>query len=371
MNKFKTFIFLSPLLFILLLGASCNSSNDGGIFMSLDQAQTWEQKNLAGYTSGSFFSKSQPITNNGINVSKIVQDSNNPDTIYYGSYGNGIYKTTDKAELWALTGLTSGNINDLAINKADPTIIFAAQDQNIIRSVDSGETWEIIHTDPENQLITSIVLDWYNTENIFATSQNGSIIKSSDSGDNWNIIYQETEPLIDLAIDYYDSRIIYVINEDEELLKTSNSGEEWVILTDKDFYKDGSWPFTKKGILSITTDPSNTNKVFAVSNAGIAVSSNAGDTWDIVNTLIPLEDTKNKSISNITIHPENSKIVYFTVDNIIHKSIDGGKNWQTIETFPSARLITSLMIDQDNQDLIFAGTREAEKKGGFVTHDTE
>ena len=370
MNK-KTkslFLLFLPLVAIIFMGQLCSGGGaDGGIFMSFDKAENWEQKNLLGYSEGGFLSSRRAITNNGENILTIYVDPVEPGTIYYGTVENGLFKTTDNGELWAKTGIEAGAVLAISINPDDNNTIFVGQNSSVARSEDGGETWETVHTDPQGQWLRAVVVDWYDPEIIYAASENGSIIKSKDNGASWNIVHQIESPVKQLVMDSFDSRILYAVDKSGNFYKTINSGKEWTHINTRDFYNnEEAWPVEAKGIFKIAIDPNKKNRLYGSTYSNIIRSNNGGETWKVVDTLIPPEDEKHKLVENLIVDPDNSKILYFTVSNIIHKSIDLGKNWHTIENFPSARRISYLTADQHDDDIVIAGTREVEEQGGLI-----
>ncbi|MBU0732253.1 hypothetical protein KKC88_05225 [Patescibacteria group bacterium] len=367
-KKTKSLLLLClPIVSLLFMGQLCGGGADGGIFMSFDKAENWEQKNLLGHSEGGFLSSSRAITNDGENIITIYVDPFDENTIYYGTVENGLYKTTDNGELWAKTGLTTGAILSISANPKNNNIIFAGQNSSVTRSEDAGETWETVHTDPQGQWLRAVVVDWYDPEIIYAASENGSIIKSKDNGESWNIVHQIDVPVKQLIMDSFDSRVLYAADKSGNIFKTIDAGKEWTQINDKDFYNnEEAWPVDSKGIFKLALDPSTRNRLYGSSYSSIVRSNDGGKTWTIVNTLIPYEDEKHKQVENLIVDPDNPKIIYFTIVNIIHKTNDLGKNWHTIENFPSARRISYLTADKHDDKIVIAGTREIEEQGGLI-----
>ena len=371
-KKTKLFFLIIPLFSLIFMGQLCSSGggNDGGIFMSYDNAENWEQKNLLGYSEASFLRSSRAITNNSENILTIQADPINPNTIYYGTVDNGLFKTSDSGELWEKMGTITGAVLSISINPKDNNTIFIGNDYSVSRSLDGGENWEIVHSDPQSKWLRAVVVDWYKPKIIYAASENGSVIQSKDNGDNWNIIYQIEAQIKQLLIDPFDSRILYAVDHQGNIHKTINSGKDWVKITDKELYENPeAWPIDLEdyhGLFNLATDPNTKNRIYASTEGSLVRSNDGGKTWQPLDSLIPAGDEKHNTVQNIAVDSSNPKIIYFTVLNVIHKTNDSGKNWHTIENFPSVRRISYLLSEPSEGNILIAGTREIEEKKGLI-----
>ncbi len=180
----------------------------GGIWKSTDDGATWANK----------------LSPNSIHsTTSIAQDtrSGHEDTWYVGTgerasnllggystlyLGDGIYKSTDNGETWALLPSTSNGspqqyssafdfVFDIAVNKATGSV-FAAASNTIQRSTDGGSTWSTVRGSLQNNAYTDVQIT--STGVIYATIQSGvtnpGIWRSSDDGATWTSITPSTWP---------------------------------------------------------------------------------------------------------------------------------------------------------------------------------
>lgn len=90
-----------------------------------------------------------------------------------------------------------------------------------------------------------------------------------------------------------------------------------------------------KGICAtdFTLDPLNSNKIIAASLAGMFITTNGGQNWNIVNTTF-----YNVKVNQVRFHPTNNNIVIAVcADNItgahyITRSTNGGSSWAVVKT---------------------------------------
>jgi len=122
-------------------------------------------------------------------IGVIAMDPNDINTVYVGtgesnmrntvSYGNGLYKTTDGGDNWTKIGLDSTeHISKIIINPANTNIIYVAapgplwsdsKNRGLYKSTDGGNTWQkVLYTD-EKTGCADIVMNPQNPDELLAT----------------------------------------------------------------------------------------------------------------------------------------------------------------------------------------------------------
>jgi len=109
---------------------------DGGLLISEDGGQTWAEK-IAGIVL-------QPITFHPGNSDEIWVGTG----ISFGAYPENLYKSTDGGETWEIVPITWANylldnINVIQFNPSDPSNIIVLEDNEVAISNDGGETWDL------------------------------------------------------------------------------------------------------------------------------------------------------------------------------------------------------------------------------------
>ncbi len=346
------------LLGFVLLGQSCGAPADGGVFRASDDGEFWEQKVFVGQQ------KKKVITISNVNVQKMVPDPQNSDVIYLATREDGLWKTETKGEQWYQLPLTPDRIRDVAINQSDTNVVYTVRGNTILKSTDGGASWEIVYTDSQGAIITRLVVDWFNVDRVYAVTSIGTVLLSEDAGENWRVIHQVDEPLIGIFMSQDDSRVMYILELDRTVYKSTDGGATW-----NDIFIE--WPVDEKGLLGVVKrlymNDGNSDDLYLSTTEGLWHSVDGGTSWDFVTTLIARGAPENSEVAAFAVRPDISSTLFFTVGQIIHKSVDSGATWETIETFPSARKITWLQIDRDDPSIMFAGTEFVEEKsGGFI-----
>lgn len=343
---------------LVFIGASCSRAADGGVFKSEDQGETWQQKVFVGRE------KKKVVAINNVNVEKIEFDPLNPNIIYLATK-SGVYKTETSGEQWYQLPIPANRVRDMDVNTLDTNVIYLTLENNILQSKDAGVSWEIIYTDAQGATIQQIETDWFNNDRLFATTSIGTVLFSADAGVNWMVILQRQEPLTKLIMDELDSRTIYILELEKNVLKTMDGGVTW----NEVFNEESITKLTGgERLFDLYMDPNNSATLYGLSKQGIIRSYDAAASWDYVLTLIEKGAGQNSQIRGLTVMPGNPQIILFAVNNLLHKSMDHGLSWKTIENFPSSRRITTLIAPLGTDQIIYAGTEEMpkEKKGFFI-----
>lgn len=177
---------------------------DAAIFRSTDRGTTWTLKGHAGSSglcglairpdsadillAGSGNGQISKSTNQGQNwhlvkpggsqeIPKIVIDPVNPQIAYGSAYSgllssDGVWKTTDGGEHWALTALASKSMWSLDIDPRHPNILYAGTfdevDAAVYWTTDGGASWADLDKGfPQNNAMWNLKVDPLDSSNIY------------------------------------------------------------------------------------------------------------------------------------------------------------------------------------------------------------
>ena len=152
-----------------------------GVYESTDSGFSW-------------FAKNSGLSDQ--DVLCLAIDPNTNSTLYAGTQGGGVFKSTDSASTWAASnsGLPASVIHTIIIDPNTTSSLYVGTEQDgVYYSTDNGATWTAPTTNVTSPRVTKIVLD--STANpaaeIYAatygdgTDPLGGVYKSSDSGATW------------------------------------------------------------------------------------------------------------------------------------------------------------------------------------------
>jgi photosystem II stability/assembly factor-like uncharacterized protein len=115
----------------------------------------------------------------GGQVLSLASDSSS--NVYIGTYGDGIYRTTNQGINWTRNGLKGKVVCSLGFYS--PSIAFASAWGELHRSTDGGNTWNLVFTNSNVYIISEIAFN-YSTGSVFAGTNDG-VFRSTDNGGSW------------------------------------------------------------------------------------------------------------------------------------------------------------------------------------------
>jgi len=177
-------------------GASWSSSSDlpNGRAIAIDPSMTdvlyvatfrGVFKSTNGGASFTFVSRGLPGFGG---ISSLAIDPVNPMTLYAASPEFGVFKTTDGGANWTKrnVGLTNLYVNAIALDRLNPSTIFAATSGGIFKSTDGGESWSESSAGIPVKVVGALWIDPLDTRVIYTgTGQNG-VFRSTDGGGTWS-----------------------------------------------------------------------------------------------------------------------------------------------------------------------------------------
>ena len=262
------------------------------------------------------------------------------------SYGNGIYKSTDGGDTWHDVGLKNArNISRIAVNPKNPKIVvvaafgdFFADNPNggVWRTEDGGRSWQhTLYLGPQTGA-SDLAMDPKNPNILFAgmwqvrrlpwnLASGGSadgLYRSTDGGKTWYKLSGHGLPgglmgRIGLAIAPSNTRRVYALIQSKSgiLWRSDDGGDTWRLMTSDTLVDQRPFYFSHMAV-----DPSNPNRVYAVSEA-LSESKNGGKTFKSI------ADEVHVDYHAIWIAPTNPKRILVGEDGGYALSANGGDSW--------------------------------------------
>lgn len=178
---------------------------------------------------------------NGIGrVCQIKFDPTDSSTIYACSASGGLWKSINEGNTWQLVGTDTLPImgtSSVCIDYTNPDIIYLSSgdpnyystDFGIWKSMDGGQTWALANNGIDTRMAVEILMDPTNHLHLIAATNNG-IWKTTDGGMTWQVklpSYQCTDmmwqPVPHASILYASSM--------NKFFRSADAGETWVEIT--------------------------------------------------------------------------------------------------------------------------------------------
>lgn len=360
MKKITLIVLLISISFLLsACGISFRRSGDlsvaGGVFVSTNLGDNWRNMSFSPSASG------EPISLTHLDIREIVVDPSDPQALYMTTYGRGLYFTYNLSEGWRkVNSLPSATINSVAINPDYKCTIFASIGNRLYKSVDCTRTWTQVYSDDNPEVaVTSVVVDHFNSENVYITTSRGEVIKSIDRGDNWRTIHRFNTGIIDLKMSPQDSRLFFAATNRNEFFSFNSPSLREANLLDNFVVSN----MTNLSEVLANIRRTNIREINICSKEGIIIlateqkllrSPDNGITWEDID-LIPSE--RDASIKAVAINPQNSQQLYYVTDTNFYRSNDGGISWST-KRLPTQRAGSALLVSPDNPQVLYMGVRK-------------
>ncbi len=418
------------IVFAAVLGDLYQSSNERGIYKSIDGGTTWKKVLYANQDAGAVDLEMDP-TNTRIMYASTWRVRRTPYSLESGGEGSAIWKSTDSGETWMKlekNGLPEGDwgISNVTVSPLNGNRVWALienKDGGVFRSDDGGKNWEKvnseralrqrawyytrIYADTQDEDMVYVVNVAYhvskdggktftkayaphgdhhdlwiapnNNQRMIIADDGGAQI-SNDQGSNWTTYYnQPTAQFYRVTTDDQFPYRIYVAQQDNSAIRIKNR-------TDGTYIGESDWESTAGGESAhLAIDPLNNDIVYGGSYGGYLSrynhktnESQTINVWPDNPMGYGAEGMKYRFQWNFPVFfsPHNPKKLY-TASNHLHVSTNQGKSWSVISpdltTNDAAKLKSSGgPITKDNTGVeyystIFAAVESYHEEGVIWT----
>jgi photosystem II stability/assembly factor-like uncharacterized protein len=321
----------------------------------------------------------------GGTIYALAIDPSSPATVYAGTSGNGVFKSTNGGGSWSAinSGITSLRVNALAIDPTSPATVYAGTSGVVFKSTNGGGSWSAFNTGLSSTIIYAMAIDPSNPATLYAGTNNG-VFKSTNGGGIWSAAGTSGTSVFTLAIDPSSPATVYA-GTSGGVFKSTNGGGNWSAVNTglttevrslaidpsspatlyagtmgggvfKSANGGGSWSAINTGlpntfVEALAIDPSNPATLYAGTGLGVSKSTNAGGSWT------DLTDINLFNINALVIDPAYPVILYAgTYGSGILKSTNGNESWSIINTGLTAADVRSLAIDPSSPRTLYTGT---------------
>jgi photosystem II stability/assembly factor-like uncharacterized protein len=294
----------------------------------------------------------------GGSISALAINPLTPTTLYAGSYGSGVFRSTDSGATWKATGIADGGILSLAINPHTPSILYAAISTlapatlyaggiGVFRSTDSGATWTAANTGfPTYAYAQCLAIDPLTPTTLYAGTD-GGVFRSMDSGAHWTAVNTGLTNLgvSALAINPLTPTTLYAGSYGSGVFRSTDSGATWSAV---------NTGLTGHPVYSLAINPKAPATLYAGTDSGVFRSTNGGDHWTAT-TFLPNTELNNRDVHFLAINPKAPATLYAgTSVGSVFCSTDSGERWTEMNTGGSNA--ASLAINPLTPTILYAGS---------------
>lgn len=316
-------------------------TNGKGVFKSTNGGGDWFPVNLGVTLTATY---------------AIAVDKNNPDIVYAGTF-----KSTDGGSNWTNIGadLTNKTVTSYAIHPTNPSIVYAGTQGGIFKSANGGVNWsDTGSTVLKNASVNAIVIDPAATDTLYAavgrkwwswsSATTQGVFKSTDGGQIWSdistgITMYSSSSLDALAIDPSNPSILYCGGYLTGFWKSIDKGSTWTRL-----YINGN-----DSVQAIAINPVYPQMLYIGTSFSLHKTTDGGDTITSVNTLP--QGWGSNNVGAIAINPVSNATVYVGTQGALYKSSNSGGAWVFSAAGIHNARVQSLAIDPVSKEL-YAGS---------------
>ncbi|MBA3240022.1 MAG: hypothetical protein H0T60_02195 [Acidobacteria bacterium] len=240
-------------------------------------------------------------------VSRILVNPRNPEVVYVGALGHafgpnderGVFMTTDGGKTWTKTLYVDAEhgIADMDIDPVNPNILYAAvwkfrrtpwthtsgsEKGGVFRSTDGGRTWKNLDKGlPKLMGRIGVKVAPSNPSVVYAImeAKDGTLYRSDDRGETWRNVSKQTNIVsrgfyyTDLRVDPSNENRVYAVAS--TLFVSIDGGRSFRSITGR----------THIDYHALWIDPQDPRRMWQGQDGGVAVSYDAGESWEYVNNM--------------------------------------------------------------------------------------
>lgn len=281
----------------------------------------------------------------------------NPDYIVIGNDG-GVDYSTNGGTTWQASQtlpITQFYAGDIDFNNPN-TILAGAQDNGTLRTTGSVSIWNEIYGGDGFYCL----VDYTNSQRLYASSQNGGIVRSTNGGAS----FQSGSTGLDIT--YTNWMTPYVMDKNNPLIlyagtykiyKSTNGMQSWTVISPD---LANAHRANLGTITTIDAAKSNPNVIYCgTDDANVWRTTNSGTNWTKINAGLPY-----RWVTRVAVHPDSANVCYVTLSGYkvdstgshIFRTTNFGDSWISIRgNLPDAP-VNDVVIDPDNTNTLFIAT---------------
>lgn len=340
---------------LLFAGVGCISFGGGnkvagsgpaGVFASIDKGETWQQISIMPTVE-------KPVVLSDVQVYRIVDDPQDPRTMYWLSRGQGMYYTYNDGKSWQKVEgpLSTGFIYSAAVHPEDKCTVYATNGVQVFKTDDCSRSWVEMYRESRSDVrLSSLAFDPRTSNRIFLTETSGDILFSDDGGANWRALARLNTNIEQIVADPTQANTWYLATRVDGIFRSTDGGLNWTSLADKLGQYSGGLEYRR-----FVVHPTKPGVLYWISTYGILVSQDRGNNWKAMTLITP---PGSAAIYGFAVNPKNDNEIYYTATindrSTFYKSVDGGQRWMT-KKMPSDQLPVVLRVHPMQENIVYLG----------------
>ncbi len=288
-----------------------------------------------------------------LEITSVAVDPADPAIVYASQMGpsdTGVYKTLDNGANWGKmnNGLQNPDVRNLTFDTSSPAVLYAGSNNSVYKTTDGGENWTSSNIGMTETKIGSLAIDPANPATLYAGTY-GGIFKSTDGGTTWRSIKTGLTAIwvYALAVDPKNPSTLYA-GTYHGVYKSTDGGERW----------SAAWNGLTSWVYSLVIDPTSAATLYAGTDDGVFKSTDGAAHWTGMNNGLTDPD-----VQALVMDPASPATLYAGTFAGVFKTTDGGGSWSAYGNGLEKVKVFALAFDPASPATLYAGT----SAGVFVT----
>ena len=236
-------------------------------------------------------------------------------SVVYAAAGNGLLRISEGGERWKiLTGSDSTELLDVALDRNAPGTIYFGHTHGIQVSHNSGATWHDAASGLRRKYTAALRVDSRRAGFLVAGTEQG-IFRSEDGGTSWRLAGAAGIQVLHIEQSPHDPCYWLASTEGGGLFDSTDCGVS--------FESNGNLG-VGRNLYDIAFDPASPNRIAVADwGVGVAFTEDRGKTWQPRNAGLPATN-----IWSVVFDPAQPGRIYTSVhEDAIYVSTDNGRTW--------------------------------------------
>jgi photosystem II stability/assembly factor-like uncharacterized protein len=299
-----------------------------------------------------------------LSLNTIHRSTKDPAVIFVTAGGNGVIISYDNGETWQKMAKPIPSVSSVVVLENDILLVSGSnQDREgiVMRSLDKGKSWDKVLTvpavrqikkkrleiikppEPPPLSVTSLTINPFHPDKVYAATSTGDILMGEQSGKLWHKI-TISQPVRKFATSPHRDGELLIVSTSGQLIKlTDNEQEKLIVIGKKTRSLDAAY---------VNQLP---NAMFVSTASGAATSTDRGETWSLLSLPISTSVAFTDAIARVS--PTNASRLLVSINNIIFRSEDGGRSWNSLSLDLPNHSITDISIDPTNASRVLLITK--------------
>jgi photosystem II stability/assembly factor-like uncharacterized protein len=241
-------------------------------------------------------------------------------------------------------------VNAFVLDPRNGGTVYASTWYGVFKSTDFGDSWHDVSTGLKGGAFSGLAIDPQNPDTLYAGSSDfqpvSEIYKSTDGAAHWTASGAglRATAVSGVWIDPTDPATLYA-NFNNSIVKSTDAGTTWN-------------PLETARLLAV--DPHKPATLYLVDKDGLERSTDGGKSWSALNDGLPSDSCH--AVMSLAFERQKTETLYAGVSSGlcsnraggVWKSADGGESWAKLDSQPEGGGVHALVVDPNNSDTLYA-----------------